>query len=92
MSALAEGRPPFLSLPLPHVTEATARLFGESGYRAAIVDLGDVRMHVHTAAQAREIAAAFTCAAMLLTAAEADECGAEPVATVTEADLPERAL
>lgn len=74
MTALDEGRRPFISTSQPYVTGASAYLHGpdSNGYRAAIVDLGDAgRMHIHTAAQAREIAAAFTAAATLLDAAGA---------------------
>ncbi len=74
MSALDEGRPPFLARKEPAVTAASARLYSHDGYRAAIIELGEVgRVHVHTSGQAREIAAAFASAAVLLAAAEAGE-------------------
>lgn len=70
MTAFDEARAPFITPDPIRVTRASASLHGPdaSGYRAAIVDLGGTEMHVHTAAQAREIAAAFTSAAALLEA------------------------
>ncbi len=73
MTALDEGRRPFIDTARPSVTRASARLHDSGDYRAAIVDLGETRMHVHTAAQAREIAAAFASAAALLANAEETE-------------------
>lgn len=71
MTALDEGRAPFLASDQPHVTKASAYLHDDGSYRAAIVDLGETRMHIHTAAQADEIARAFIAAKRLLSDDEA---------------------
>ncbi len=68
MTALDEGRAPYLAV--PRVTRASVRLHDSETYRGAVIDLGGVSMHIHTSAQAREIAAALASAATLLAMAE----------------------
>ena len=74
MSALTPGLAPYLTRRLDEVTRATAHLQQSNDLRFAIVDLGAVGViSIQAAEQAREIAAAFAAAAMMLICPECHE-------------------
>lgn len=62
----------FIHVPNPGVTQAHSYLFYLDGRAVGVVDFGgSLTMHVHKAAAARDIAAAFTQLAYQLAIAEA---------------------
>lgn len=73
-TTLTPGLAPYLTGRLAEITAATASLQQANGLRFASVDLGAVgKVLIQSAEQAREIAAAFAAAAMLLLCPECGE-------------------